>query len=234
MLSLAALSTLSALRKIPCYSKLLLSRSFKEKAGKGVKPGSLVVLDGVPYKVSTIIQGKKGKGGIENNDFILDTAFVDGLTPPNGPISGGFVKAKLKNVLGGNLFEKTFLVDEIIELAEMEKETVQYSWEDTDELVFMDTKSFEEVRLLKNDVKEEAKYITEGLEVKLQKFQGRCIGIELPNLVAIKVVSIEDPRGGSCTALLSTGAKMSVPDFVIAGNTILVNTLDGNFSKRLS
>lgn len=70
-----------------------VSRFFsKERAGKSVRPGAALVLDGVPHRVTKIIQGKRGKGG-------------------------GFVKATLKNMESSNTFEKTFTSDEVGKLS---------------------------------------------------------------------------------------------------------------------
>ena len=73
----------------PCYFINRTIRHFsKERAGKSVKPGAAIVLDGAPHRVIKIIQGKRGKGG-------------------------GFVRATLKNMISPNSFEKTFTSDEL-------------------------------------------------------------------------------------------------------------------------
>jgi translation elongation factor P/translation initiation factor 5A len=108
------------------------------------------VLNNIPHKVSSIKQGVKGKGG-------------------------GFVKAVVKSLDSGQVFEKTFLSDETVEIAEIEQDSVQYSWEDVDEFVFMHATTFEELRVSKADV-EKGKFLKEGLVVKMQTFQGKIIG----------------------------------------------------------
>ena len=91
---------------------------------------------------------------------------------------GGFVKARVKKILGGGTFEKTFDSAEMVEVAEIEREKVQYTWEDTHEYVFMDMTTFEEKRVPKEDVAG-AKYMEEGTEVKLQVYDGKIIGKDL-------------------------------------------------------
>ncbi|RYG69885.1 hypothetical protein EON64_01605 [archaeon] len=91
-----------------------------ERAGKLVKPGEAIVLEGMPHRVSKITQGKRGKGG-------------------------GYVKAMLKNLVDGQVFEKTFTSDELVEAAEMEKEVCQYSWNNGEIFSFLNAQTFEEV-----------------------------------------------------------------------------------------
>ena len=95
--------------------------------------------------------------------------------PPKSHSAGGFVKARVKKIMEGTTFDKTFDSSEMVEIAEIEKEKVQYSWEDTHEYVFMDMETYEERRVPKEDVSG-AKFMEEGLEVKLQYFDGKVIG----------------------------------------------------------
>ena len=128
----------------------IYNRGFKERAKASVKPGANLVIDGEPHRVTHIIQGKKGKGG-------------------------GFVKAKLKSLMSGNVYEKLFLSDEIVEHAELESESVQYSWEDSDEFIFMHSTTFEEIRIAKEDVPN-SKFMQADQTVKLQKYNDKVIG----------------------------------------------------------
>ena len=84
-------------KRTPCLS--FTCRGLKDRAGKSVKPGVALVLDGVPYKVTKIIQGKRGKGG-------------------------GYVRAFMKNLEASGVIEKTFTSDELVEFADLEQEAV--------------------------------------------------------------------------------------------------------------
>lgn len=53
-------------------------------------------------------------------------------------------------------------------------------------------------------------------------------------MVDFKVVSIIDVRGSGATGVLSTGAKISIPEFVTEGSVIRVNTIDGTYHERVS
>lgn len=89
-----------------------------------MRPGVAILVDGAPHRVSKIVQGKRGKGG-------------------------GFVRATVKNLVSGQVFEKTYTSDEMIEFADLEKELATFSWEDSDNYIFMSTQTFEEITVPK-------------------------------------------------------------------------------------
>lgn len=124
-----------------------------DRAIKVVKLNALILLDGAPHRVMKITQGKRGKGG-------------------------GFVKAKLQHVFNNATFEKTFTSDESVEEASYEKKKAQFSWSDGDELVFMDSETFEEIRISKKTV-DDAGSFKEGETYRLLKCEGKYIGIDL-------------------------------------------------------
>jgi len=145
------------------------TRNYKDRAKASVKPGAYLVIDGSPHRVTSsirmtrikytfltyrlgIIQGKRGKGS-------------------------GFIKAKLKSLANGTSFERTFISDDIVEHAELETEAASYSWEEADNLVFINSTTFEELRIPKSEV-ENFKFIQEGQDVKLQKFNDKIIGMK--------------------------------------------------------
>lgn len=182
--------------------------STKERAGKGVKPGAALVLDDIPHRVTKIVQGKRGKGG-------------------------GFVRATLKNLISSQTFEKTFTSDEVVEMAAMEKEPAHFSWADSNSCMFMNTETFEEVRVPKEDI-DNMEFLFEGLEVKLVKFRDSVIGVELPNVVVYDVVSVDDTKeaGGMVPSVLNSGASIMVPKFIKDGMKIRVNTYDRSYVER--
>jgi len=178
--------------------------------------------------VTGIIQGKRGKGS-------------------------GFIKAKLKSLVNGTSFERTFISDDIVEHAELENEEATYSWEDTDDLVFMNSRTFEEIRISKSEV-ENSKFIKEGQDVKLQKFNEKIIGItklashplfaifaayyyilgvQIPIVVQLEVTSVDaSAQGGLIRVRLCSGASVSVPEHIKVGDAIKVNTTDGTYIER--
>lgn len=185
----------------------IITRCFGfERAGKSVKPGAALVLDGVPHRVTKITQGKRGKGG-------------------------GFVKAVVKNLVSSNSYEKTFTSDENVEIADLEKEQAQYSWLDDNNYVFMNSETYEEVRVPVDNVDNKA-FLVEGQNVKLLKFRDNVIGVELPNIYEYIVTIVDDSLQGKELATLNNGTVITVPAFVKVGQKIKVNTIDGLYVGR--
>lgn len=179
-----------------------------EKASKAIKPRSRIELNGQPWMVSKITQGKRGKGG-------------------------GFVKASLKNLVSGITMEKTFTSDEMVPLASMSKQMVNYSWKDGTTLVFLDNDTFEEVRV-DGALLDNSQYLVEGTDVKLFLFKGEVIGVDLPTICEFEVTQIDlvKSAGGNYPATLSSGAKCLVPDFIKVGDSIRVNIEEGKYVER--
>ncbi len=162
-----------------------------------------MVINGVPHRVTKMITGKRGKGG-------------------------GFVKATLKNIVSGDkTFEKTFTADEMVEHADLEREKYQYSYSDSNLYVFMNTITFEEVQLPKEEV-ENGNLLVEGQEVQLCKFGKQVIGVELPMTFDYTVTAVMEAEGGSSGAyhpvLLNSGFKLLVPDHIKENDVIKVGS----------
>ena len=191
-------------------NSIVSSRSFAtmEKAIKAVKPRSRIVLEGAPWFCTKIQQGKRGKGG-------------------------GFVKASLKNLITGSTKDYTFSSDEQVEIAELEKAAASLSWSEGACLVFMDSETFEEIRV-DSKVIDNAEYLSDGAEVKLLKFMGDVIGVELPTIAEFNVTSIEMVKstGGNFPATLDSGASILVPSFIKVGERIRVNVEEGKYVER--
>eukprot|EP01039_Chlorochromonas_danica_P009446 gene9446-10436_t len=179
-----------------------------DRASKLIKPGEAVVINGAPHRVGKITQGKRGKGG-------------------------GYVRAVLKSLVDGAVFEKTFTSDENVESADLEKEVCQYTWTDGNLFCFLNSKTFEEVQVAK-DVVDNAQFLIEGQEVKLLKFRDQFIGVELPKIVECKVVKIDSQKtsSGQVAAILDCGAEVFVPMFVTEGMAIRVSTEEGLYVDR--
>lgn len=104
---------------------------------------------------------------------------------------GAFVKITLKNNSTNSIFEKSCNSDELVEVVELSKIAASYSWEDTStgELVFMNPKTFEEVRILKSEV-ERPDLLLEGMNVTVNMHGDTVLGIVLPTIADYKIVSL--------------------------------------------
>mmetsp|Transcript_24411 Transcript_24411/g.35874 ORF Transcript_24411/g.35874 Transcript_24411/m.35874 type:complete len:200 (-) Transcript_24411:152-751(-) len=193
--------------------QLYLSRGSRlfssERALKAVKPGALLKINNTPHRVVKITRGKRGKGG-------------------------GFVKATLRNITSQNSFEKTFTSDEMVEEVESEKHNAQYSWTDGNDLIFLNSTTFDEIRISK-DIVSNHQYLAEGEEYRVMKIEGKYVGVEFPTNATYTVVSLD--IGGSNSAkmqkaVVNSGASVDVPEFVNVGDRIRINVEEGTYLSR--
>ncbi|MEW6182945.1 MAG: elongation factor P [Bacillota bacterium] len=177
------------------------------------RTGLTVELDGDIYQVIEFLHVKPGKGS-------------------------PFVRSKLRNLRTGAVVERTFNAGEKIPRAHLERRQSQYLYADGDDYYFMDSESFEQMPLKPADLGDGVKYLKENMEVVCVTYQGKVIGVELPNTVELQVVETapgirgDTATGGSKPAKLETGVVVQVPLFVEEGETIQVDTRSGQYLKR--
>lgn len=150
-----------------------------------------------------------------------------------------FVRTKLKNIATGAVLERTFSSGEKINQPEFEERQMQFLYQEGDHYSFMDSKTYEQIELAGDQVGEGKRFLQENIEVVLQLFKSRPIGLILPNTVEFEVVQT-DPglkgdtaTGGSKPARISTGATISVPLFVNTGDKIKIDTRTGEYIERV-
>jgi len=178
-----------------------------------LRKGTLIQLDGKPYRVVDYSQKVMGRGG-------------------------SIVSIRAKSLLDGAVIPKTFKVSERIEPAHVENRTVQYLYNDGQSFHFMDGATFEQFELSPELVDEAANYLKEGSEVSLQFFGDQIINIELPNSLYLEVTYTESVVKGDTTsnvmkdATLETGFVTKVPAFIKTGDIIKVDTRTGEYLER--
>jgi elongation factor P len=151
-----------------------------------------------------------------------------------------FVRTKLKAVQSGNVVEKTFRAGETMPQAQLEKSTLQHTYMEGDEYVFMNMDSFEESRLTAAQIGEGRKYLKEGMAVSVITFDGKPLEVELPNSVVLEVtqtdpgVKGDTATGGTKPAIVETGAQVMVPLFITIGEKIKIDTRNDSYLGRES
>lgn len=148
------------------------------------------------------------------------------------------VKAKLKNLRTGAIFEQTFNAGIKVATARIEKQLMQYLYTMSDVYYFMNMETYEQLELSKETVGEGAKFLKENLEVYITMFEGEVLGIDLPDKVELVVTHTEPAVKGNTTnnalkdAEVETGMNVRVPLFIEEGETIIVSTSDGKYVSR--
>lgn len=151
-----------------------------------------------------------------------------------------FVKTKYKSLISGRVLEKNFRSGDKVEKAAIEARDMQYLYIDGPHYVFMDTDTYEQVRLEAEAIAEVKDYLKDNLVVEVLFHNNKAINVEPPNFVEL-LVTQTDPgvkgdtaTGGTKPATLETGAIVMVPLYLSEGETIKVDTRTGEYVERVS
>ncbi len=152
---------------------------------------------------------------------------------------GAFVRTKLKNAASGSVVDRTFRAGEKMPRVHTETKNVQYLYDSGDEVVFMDSETFEQLALPRGEMADELEFLQPASTVMLLTLDGKPSGIELPTSVELEVVDTEPGVKGDTVsnvmkaATLETGAVIQVPLFVTVGDRIKVDTRERRYISRV-
>jgi len=144
-----------------------------------------------------------------------------------------FVRTKIKNVVTGQVLERTFNPVEKFEKAHIENKEMTYLYNDAGLYYFMDNETYEQIPLNHDQVEDALLFITENMTCTISFYKGEAFSVQPPNFVELKIVECEPgiqgdtSKAGNKPAVLETGLKISVPLFVNNGETIRVDTREG-------
>jgi elongation factor P len=152
--------------------------------------------------------------------------------------AGAVIKAKLRNLLTGSIFEQSFRSGEKYRTVRIDRSEATYLYADGNHHYFMDTQTYDQVPIDEEMLESVLPLLKEGSIVFLLRYQDQLIGVELPINVDLKVVST-DPgfkgdtvSGSTKPAKLETGATIQVPLFIQPGDVIRVDTRTGTYMER--
>jgi elongation factor P len=149
-----------------------------------------------------------------------------------------FVRTKMKNIMQGNVLERTFNPTEKFENAHVDKKDMQYLYNDGELYYFMDNETFEQLPLNKDKVEDAMNFVKENMTVTIKFFKGEAFSVEPPNFVELTVSETEPgfkgdtATAGNKPAILETGYKIMVPLFISEGDLIRVDTRTGEYMER--
>ncbi len=149
-----------------------------------------------------------------------------------------FVQTKLRNLKTGTMFEHRFRAADTVERAFLETQELQYLYSDGVHYHFMNTQTFEQVALDEEALGDAAQWLTESMIIQAEFYEGKAIGVELPNSLELKVVETEPAaKGDTKTAVtkpakLENGVTVTVPPFINEGDVIRVDPREGKYLER--
>jgi elongation factor P len=182
---------------------------------------------------SDIRKGLKLKLDGQGPYTVVDFQFVK---PGKGQ---AFTRLKIKHLVTGAVLERTFKSGESLEPADVEEREAQFSWDEGDQLVFVDAAS-EQIYVEASKIGDDRQWIADGQKVSIVFYEGRAVAVSLPAHVTLQITASEPgvkgdtASGASKPATLSTGATINVPLFVKEGEWIKVDTRTGEYLERVN
>jgi len=172
---------------------------------------------------------------IKHNNDLHSVFSVEHRTPGN---LRAFIQAKLRNLRTGAMFEHRFRSPDPIEKITVDEVQMEYLYQDGDDYYFMNTENYEQIHLKEDTLGDSVDYLTPNLQIKVEFFDGKAVGIELPQTVELTIIETE-PGLKSATASsvtkpakTETGLVVQVPPFINEGERIKVDTAEGVYLSR--
>jgi len=182
--------------------------------GNAIRPGYVIEHKGRLWRAVRIQHTQPGKGG-------------------------AYMQVELKDIRDGTKLNERFRASESVERVRLEQKNYQFLYAEGDIYTFMDTETYEQMalsaRLLEAD---QAPYLSEGMTVQLELYEGEPIGMTLPDTVVLRVVEADAVVKGQTAsssykpAVLENGVRIMVPPHVEAGTRVVVNTAEGAYVER--
>jgi len=184
------------------------------KAGN-ISKGSYILFKGTPHLVTKTEFVSPGKGS-------------------------AFVRTKLKNIITMNTIEFTFKSPEPIEDVDVQSREMQFLYQDGEEVVFMDPRTYEQLAVPMSLVEDKVGYLTPELACYVLIYQDKPIGVRVPKNVKLKVTVAEDATAGNRVnapkkpVTLETGISIQAPLFVKPGDMLSIDTETGQYVSRVN
>jgi elongation factor P len=179
------------------------------------RKGLKIEVDGEPFEIIEFQHVKPGKGS-------------------------AFVRTSIKSLLSGRVLQPTFKSGDKVGKPDIDEREMQFLYRQGDEFYFMDTKNYEQTFVGEKVLGDSKSFLKENLNASILFYNGKAIGVSLPNSVDL-VVKKCDPgvrgdtvSGATKPAELETGYQVNVPLFINEGDVLKIDTRDGKYLTRVS
>ncbi len=179
-----------------------------------LKKGLKIEIDGDPYVIVSFEFVKPGKGQ-------------------------ALYKCKLKNMITGTQFDRTYRSGEKFNPANLEEQEMEYLYSDGQQYCFMNSSTYDQVFLGREQIGDDINFLKENTVCNVLLFNGHPIAVSLPNFIELEIVK-SDPwvkgdtaSGSNKPATLETGYELQVPPFIEEGEMIRIDTRSGEYVERV-
>lgn len=182
-------------------------------AATQIKVGMAIIYNGQPHRIVSVVH----------------------VTPGNWR---GMVQTKMVNLNTGSNAEHRFRSEDKVDRAELETHPMRYLYQAGSEYCFMNTENYEQVSMDKETLGDAVNYLVEDMDITVDYFDGKPVGVDLPISVALGIVECDPPLKGATAsgspkpAKLQTGLTVKVPQHMSVGDRVMVDTRDGSFIGR--
>jgi len=180
-----------------------------------LKKGVKIVIDGMPWNITEFEFCKPGKGQ-------------------------AMYRCRMKNLITGASTEKTYRSSEKdIEKADLEEREMYYSYKEGEFYIFSDGETYEEMRVSKDVLKDQAYFLLEEALCKVLLFNGKPVEVTLPYFIEKEIVGTEPGARGDTAqnvlkpAKLDNGFEIQVPLFINQGDVVKIDTRTGEYVERV-
>ena len=148
------------------------------------------------------------------------------------------VQAKLKNLRTGSSFEHRFRAADSIEKASMETHDLEFMYQGGDTYHFMNTENYDQLEMDEETLGDNAQWMQPGMKIQAEYYDGRPVGIKLPNSLVLEVVDTAPvmktatKTASTKPATLENGVTVNVPEFISVGEKVRVNPTTGEYMDR--
>jgi len=152
---------------------------------------------------------------------------------------GAFAQVEMKSVGKNTKLNERFRSSETVEKASLEETNFNYLYDDENNYIFIDPKTFEQIEIKKDLVGEKGKLMTENLNVSVSFYNENPISVELPNQVTCKIETTDVALKGQTVsssykpATLDNGLNIQVPPFIDSGDKVIVDTRTLEYIKKI-
>lgn len=181
-----------------------------------IRGGFKVEVDGQPYTVISNEFFKPGKGQSIN-------------------------RIRLKHLKSGRVVERTFKSGEKLDLADVSEAQMRMLYKESDGIIFMDETTFEQVKIMLENIGETEQWLMEDLLYEVIFYKGQPITVEPPTFMEMEIEeTAPGDRGNTASgrvlkaAVTKSGAKIQVPIFIDQGEIVKIDTRTGEYVSRVN
>ena len=184
-----------------------------------------------------MIQATQMKRGmcIKHENDLYRVVSTQHITPGNWR---GMVQAKIRNLKSGSIVEHRFRSEDRVERAILDETEMEFLYREGEMYHFMNNQTFEQMGLSDDVLGDAVPFLIPNIKLKIEMYEGRPVGIELPLIVEMTVMETEPAiKGASVSnqskpAKMETGLVVQVPPFIAPGDIIRVDTTSSSYLER--